>query len=254
MSRRSSSLFYKSSTFSLILFTALGINRRRIEWGWQGYLRIGVEWATRVAIWFFLRIVSFLSSVTVTFCDSYTFSSIVSAGTGINRRRIWWGWQGYLRIGVGVAARVAIRFFVRIVSSFVVCRPHFLQFVYLLTSCFIQHRHPSTPHLMGMTGIPLDWCRCGSSCRNSIFCVDGKCICRVVRRHFLRFVYLLINCFTCLRHQSTQNRMGMTGIPSDWRGVGDSCRNRVFSDNGKCICCVRLRHCIWTLTKRYAVY
>ena len=140
----------------------------------------------RVAIWFFVFTVSpcLSSSVVVTFCDSYTFSSIVLLVLGIHQRSVNWGWQGYLWIGVGLAARVAHRFFVNGKFFFVVCRRHFLQFVYLLIISFHCLRHQSTPHSMRMTGISLYWRRVGDTCCDRDFCVDGKCTWLFCRRHF----------------------------------------------------------------------
>ena len=114
-------LFCYSSTFSSILFTALGIHGRGIWWGWRGYLWIGVGLAARVTIRFFVTMVSafVVSSVAVTFSNSYAFSWILFTALGIHGRGIWWGWQWYVWIGVGLAARVAIRFLVMMVSAFV---------------------------------------------------------------------------------------------------------------------------------------
>ena len=104
-----------------------------------------------------------------------------------------------------IVVEKTIRFFAVSLRCHVGRFQQFSTFVYFLINSFIWLRHPSTQHQMRIIVLPLYWCRVGDSCRNLIFCGHGKSLCVVVgRRHFLRFVYLLINCFTCLRHPSTQ--------------------------------------------------
>ena len=91
----------------------------------------------------------FLSSIAFTFCNSSAFSSIVSSGTGINQRRIEWGRQGYLWIGVEWATRVAIGCFVTRVSAFVASvAVTVLQFGCLLIISTTYLRHQSSQNQM----------------------------------------------------------------------------------------------------------
>jgi hypothetical protein len=109
--------FYISYVISPFLKLGLGINRRRFQLGIRWCHRIGAESKTRVGICFFVSEVSVLSlSVAVTFYISYVISPTLEHVLGIIQRRIQLGMQWCYPISAESKTRVAIRFFVTMVS------------------------------------------------------------------------------------------------------------------------------------------
>ena len=90
--------------------------------------------------------------------------------------------------------------------------------------------------------MPSDWCWVRNSCRNPIFCDDGKCFVAFCCRHFLHFVCDLTVSRPCLRHHSTQNSIRNAVMPLDCHRLWNSCCNPIFSDDGKCFCCFYCGH------------
>ena len=112
--------FYISYVISPFLEHVIGINRRGFQLGIRWCHGIGAELKTRVAILFFVTMVSVLSLyVAVTFYISYMISPFLKHVLGINRRRIQLGIRCCHRIGAELKTRVAILFFVTMVSVFV---------------------------------------------------------------------------------------------------------------------------------------
>jgi len=109
----------------------------------------------------------------------------------------------YVYIGVALATRVAIGFFVTICKFFSVQSPSL--FTIRLPS---HHIFSSTQASINATFDKDDrdtlvWPGVTDSCRNSIFSDDGKYFFLVGRCHFLQSGCILINFFHQLRHQST---------------------------------------------------
>ena len=149
-----------------------------------------------------------VASAVVTFYDLYMISLFLEHGLGINQRGFQLGIWCCHRTGAELETRVAIRFFVRMVSVlFSFCCRHFLQFDFDLTVSRACLRHHSTRISIRNTVVLLDWRRIGNSCRNPFFCDDGKCFCCFCRCHFLQFIYDLTVSRAQLRYHSTQNLM-----------------------------------------------
>ena len=175
-----------------------------------------------------------VASAVVTFYDLYMISLFLEHGLGINQRGFQLGIWCCHRTGAELETRVAIRFFVRMVSVlFSFCCRHFLQFDFDLTVSRACLRHHSTRISIRNTVVLLDWRRIGNSCRNPFFCDDGKCFCCFCRCHFLQFVYDLTVSLAQRRYHLTQNLMRKTVVLSDGWRARNLCRDRVFCDDGE---------------------
>jgi hypothetical protein len=221
---------------SPFLELGLGIIQRRIQLGMQWCHRIGAELETRVAILFVVTMVSVLSlSDAVTFYISYVISPFLEHDLGIIQRRIQLGMQWCYPISAELKTRVAIRYFVTMVSVlFSFCRRHFLQFVFDLTASRAWLRHQSTQNLTRKMVMPLDGSRSENSCRNWFFCDNGKSYCLCWCRHFFFFRRLLTNSTSCLIHQSTRNSMPIAAIVWDWRNSWRSFRKAILGEEVSC--------------------
>jgi hypothetical protein len=172
--------FYYSSMISPFLKLDFGINQRVFQLGIWWCYRIGIELSARVAICFFVTMVSVcICSVVVTFDISYVISPFLDHVIGINRREILFGLQCYHWMGVVMETRVGIRFFVTKVS---VLSPSLFQFFYDLTVSRAWLRHHSTQNSIRNIVVLSDWRRVVGSCRNPFFCRNGKC--------FVSFIFL----------------------------------------------------------------
>jgi hypothetical protein len=70
-------------------------------------------------------------------------------------------------------------------------------------------------------------------------------------RHFFHFVYDLTVSQAWLRHHSTRNSIRITVLTLNGRRIGNSCRNRIFWDDGKfsvSFCCRHFLHFVYDLT------
>ena len=109
--------FFNSTMISPFLELGLGNIQRRIQLGMHWCHWIGAELETRVAILFFVTMVSVLSlSVAVTFYISYAISPFLEHVLGIIQRIIQLGMQWCYPISAELKTRVAILFFVTKVS------------------------------------------------------------------------------------------------------------------------------------------